>query len=48
MEDLEDECSLKATISNRLTQDARQYQDKVDILKEYQKHWKVFSEEEAH
>ena len=48
VEDLEDECSLKATISNRLTQDAWQYQDKVDILKEYQKHWKVFSEEEAH
>ena len=48
MEDLEDKCSLKATISNRLAQDARQYQDKVEIAKEYQRHWKVFSEEEAH
>ena len=48
VEDLEDKCSLKATISNRLAQDARQYQDKVEIAKEYQRHWKVFSEEEAH
>ena len=48
IEDLEDECFLKASISTRLAQDAHQYQDKVEIPKEYQKHWKVFSEEEAH
>ena len=48
VEDLEDECSLRSTISNRLAQDAWQYQDKVEIPKEYQKHWKVFSKEEAH
>ena len=48
IEDLEDECFLKASISNGLAQDACQYQDKVEIPKEYQKHWKVFSEEEAH
>ena len=48
VEDLEDKCSLKASISNRLARDARQYQDKVEIPKEYQKHWKVFSKEEAH
>ena len=48
MEVLEDECSLRSTISNKLAQDAWQYQDKVEIPKEYQKHWKVFSEEEAH
>src|SRR6202012_5411364 len=28
IEDLEDECSLRSTISNRLAQDAWQYQDK--------------------
>ena len=48
VENLEDECSLKATISNKLAQDARQYQDKVEIPKEYEKHWKIFSKEEAH
>ena len=48
VENLEEECSLKSTISTKLAQDARQYQDKVEIPKEYQKHWKVFSEEEAH
>ena len=48
VEDLEDKCFLKASISNRLAQDAHQYQDKVEIPKEYQKHWKVFSKEEAH
>ena len=48
VEDLEDKCSLKASISNRLARDAQQYQDKVEIPKEYQKHWKVFSKEEAH
>ena len=48
IENLEEECSLKSTISTKLAQNARQYQDKVEIPKEYQKHWKVFSEEEAH
>ena len=48
VENLEEECSLKSTISTQLAQNARQYQDKVEIPKEYQKHWKVFSEEEAH
>ena len=48
VEDLEDECFLKATISTRLAEEARQYQDKVEVPKEYQRHWKVFSKEEAH
>ena len=48
VENLEEECSLKSMISTKLAQDAWQYQDKVEVLKEYQKHWKVFIEEEAH
>ena len=48
VENLEEEYSLKSTISTKLAQDAQQYQDKVEVPKEYQKHWKVFSEEEAH
>ena len=45
VEELEEEC---LSISTRLAQEARQYQQEVKIPKEYQRHWKVFSEEESH
>ena len=45
VEELEEECF---TISTRLAQEARQYQQEVKIPKEYQRHAKVFSEEESH
>ena len=45
VEELEEECF---TISTRLAQEARQYQQEVKILEEYQQHSKVFSEEESH
>ena len=45
MEDLEEECF---TISTRLAQEAHQYQQEVKIPEEYQRHSKVFSEEESH
>ena len=48
IEDLEDECCLKASISTKLVQDAQQYQKEVKIPEEYQRHWKVFSEEKSH
>ena len=45
MEELEEECF---TISTRLVQEAHQYQQEVKVPDEYQRHWKVFSEEESH
>ena len=45
MEELEEECF---SISTRLAQEAHQYQQEVKVPDEYQKHWKVFSEEESH
>ena len=45
VEDLEEECF---TISTRLAQEAHQYQQEVKIPEEYQRHSKVFSEEESH
>ena len=45
MEDLEEECF---TISTRLAQEAHQYQQEVKIPDKYQRHSRVFSEEESH
>ena len=45
VEELEEECF---TISTRLVQEAHQYQQEVKVPNEYQRHWKVFSEEESH
>ena len=45
VEELEEECF---TISTRLAQEAHQYQQEVEIPEEYQRHSKVFSEEESH
>ena len=45
VEELEEECF---TISTRLVQEAHQYQQEVEIPEEYQRHSKVFSEEESH
>ena len=45
VEDLEEECF---TISTRLAQEAHQYQKEVKVPEEYQRHLKVFSEEESH
>ena len=45
VEDLEEECF---TISTRLAQEAHQYQQEVKVQEEYQRHSKVFSEEESH
>ena len=45
VEDLEEECFM---ISMRLVQEAHQYQQEVKIPEEYQRHSKVFSEEESH
>ena len=45
MEELEEECF---TILTRLAQEAHQYQQEVKVLDKYQRHWKVFSEEESH
>ena len=45
VEELEEECF---TISTRLAQEAHQYQQEVKIPEEYQRHSKVFSEEESH
>ena len=45
VEELEEECF---TILTRLAQEAHQYQQEVKVPDEYQRHWKVFSEEESH
>ena len=45
VEELEEECF---TISTRLVQEALQYQKEVKVPEEYQRHAKVFSEEESH
>ena len=45
VEDLEEECF---TISTRLAEEAHQYQQEVKVPEEYQRHSKVFSEEESH
>ena len=45
VEELEEECF---TISTRLAQEACQYQKEVKVPEEYQRHSKVFSEEESH
>ena len=48
IEELQEECSTTATIATELAQNAKQYTEKVPIPAEYQRHWKVFSEEESH
>ena len=45
IEELEEECF---SISTRLAQEARQYQQEVKVPDKYQRHWKVFSKEESH
>ena len=45
VEELEEECF---TISTRLVQEAHQYQQEVEVPKEYKQHSRVFSEEESH
>ena len=45
VEELEEECF---TISTRLAQEAKQYQQVVEIPEEYRRHSRVFSEEESH
>ena len=45
VEELEEECF---SILTRLAQEAHQYQQRVEIPDEYQRHWKVFSKEESH
>jgi hypothetical protein len=47
MQNLEDEASWHRNISTQLAQDAGQYTQMVAIPEEYQRHAKVFSEEEA-
>jgi hypothetical protein len=47
VEDLEDESSWHRNISTQLAQDAGQYMQMVAIPAEYQRHAKVFSEDEA-
>ena len=48
MEELPKECATTALIVTKLAQDAKQYTKEVPIPDEYQRHWKVFSEEESH
>ena len=45
VEELEEEYF---SISTRLAQEAHQHQQEVKVPEEYQRHWKVFSEEESH
>jgi hypothetical protein len=47
VQDLEAEASWHCNISTQLAQDTGQYTQMVAIPKEYQRHAKVFSEEEA-
>ena len=48
VEALREECATTASIATKLAQDANQYMKEVPIPEEYQRHWKVFSEEESH
>ena len=48
VQDLSHECEIKTSIASQLVQDVQQYTKKVEIPKEYRRHWRVFSEEEAH
>ena len=48
VEELREECATTASIATKLAQDANQYTKEVPIPNEYQRHWKVFSEEESH
>ena len=48
VQDLSHECEIKTSIASQLVQEAQQYTKKVEIPKEYKRHWRVFSEEEAH
>ena len=48
VEELREECATTASIATKLAQDAKQYTTEVPIPDEYQRHWKVFSEEESH
>ena len=43
--ELEEECF---SILTRLVEEVKQYQTEVKVPKEYERHWKVFSEEESH
>ena len=47
VEELREECSMGATIASELAQKAQQYTSKVEIPEEYQRHAKVFSEEDS-
>ena len=48
VEELCKECATTASIATKLAQDANQYTKEVPIPDEYQRHGKVFSEEESH
>ena len=48
VQDLSHECEIKTSITSQLAQEAQQYTKKVEIPDEYKRHWRVFSEEEAH
>ena len=48
VQDLSHECEIKTSIASQLAQEAQQYTKKVEIPEEYKRHWRVFSEEEAH
>ena len=43
--DLSHECKIKTSIVSQLAQEVQQYTKKVEIPKEYKRHWRVFSEE---
>ena len=48
IQDLSHKCGIKTSIASQLAQEAQQYTKKVEIPEEYKRHWRVFSEEEAH
>ena len=48
VQDLSHKCEIKTSIASQLAQEAQQYTKKVEIPEEYKRHWRVFSEEEAH
>ena len=48
VQNLSRECEIKTSITSQLAQEAQQYTKKVEIPDEYKRHWRVFSEEEAH
>ena len=48
VEELQQDCEVTASIASQLAQEAQQYTKKVEIMEEYQWHWRAFSKEEAH